>query len=136
MDQHTMKVSDLYDIAIFDISRDGEQWKKFLEFAARGNLYRYDFLNTCIIYEQYPEAEILLDFADWKKRGAMSGEVRLESQHSQSRCWEKLNMSTTSKVPVGEPCPGFGRSMMRMHLHSLISYFQRNIRQRIVLELQ
>lgn len=54
MDQHTMKVSDLYDIAIFDISRDGEQWKKFLEFAARGNLYRYDFLNTCIIYEQYP----------------------------------------------------------------------------------
>ena len=77
MDQHTMKVSDLYDIAIFDISRDGEQWKKFLEFAARGNLYRYDFLNTCIIYEQYPEAEILLDFADWKKarRYVRGGEI-------------------------------------------------------------
>ena len=49
MDQHTMKVSDLYDIAIFDISRDGEQWRKYLEFSARGNLYRFDFLNTCII---------------------------------------------------------------------------------------
>ena len=43
MDQHTMKVSDLYDIAIFDISRDGEQWRKYLEFSARGNLYRFDF---------------------------------------------------------------------------------------------
>ena len=30
MDQHTMKVSDLYDIAIFDISRDGEQCRKYL----------------------------------------------------------------------------------------------------------
>jgi len=134
MDQHTMKVSDLYDIAIFDISRDGEQWKKFLEFAARGNLYRYDFLNTCISNIQ--KRKFFWTLRTGKKRGAMSGEVRLESQHSQSRCWEELNMSTTSKVPVGEPCPGFGRSMMRMHLHSLISYFQRNIRQRIVLELQ
>lgn len=76
MDQHTMKVSDLYDIAIFDISRDGEQWKKYLEFSARGNLYRFDFLNTCIIYEQYPDAEILLGFTDWKKakRYVRSGE--------------------------------------------------------------
>ncbi len=77
MDQHTMKVSDLYDIAVFDISRDVEQWKKFLEFAARGNLYRFDFLNTCIIYEQYPEAEILLGFSDWKKarRYVRGGEI-------------------------------------------------------------
>ena len=77
MDQHTMKVSDLYDIAIFDISRDGEQWRKYLEFSARGNLYRFDFLNTCIIYEQYPEAEILLGFSDWKKakRYVRGGEI-------------------------------------------------------------
>lgn len=71
MDQHTMKVSDLYDIAIFDISRDGEQWRKYLEFSARGNLYRFDFLNTCIIYEQYPEAEILLGFSRLEESKAL-----------------------------------------------------------------
>ena len=77
MDQHTMRVSDLYDIAVFDISRNGEQWKKYLEFAARGNLYRFDFLNTCIIYEQYPKAEVLLGFSDWKraKRYVRGGEI-------------------------------------------------------------
>ncbi len=105
MDQHTMKVSDLYDIAIFDISRDGEQWKKFLEFAARGNLYRYDFLNTCIIYEQYPEAGNSFGLCGLEKarRYVRGGEI--ESQHSQSRCWEELNMSTTSKSTGGRTMP-------------------------------
>ena len=36
MDQHTMKVSDLYDIAIFDISRDGEQWRNIWSFLPGG----------------------------------------------------------------------------------------------------
>lgn len=77
LDQPHHEGTDLYDIAIFDISRDGEQWRKYLEFSARGNLYRFDFLNTCIIYEQYPEAEILLGFSDWKKakRYVRGGEI-------------------------------------------------------------
>ena len=77
MDQHTMKVSDLYDIAIYDITRDGEHWQKYLDFAARGNLYRFDFLNTCIIYEQMPDAELLMDFESWKKvkRYVRGGEI-------------------------------------------------------------
>ena len=132
MDQHTMKVSDLYDIAIFDISRDGEQWRKYLEFSARGNLYRFDFLNTCIIYEQYPEAEILLGFSDWKKAKRYVRAVRLESQHFPLRCWEVRSMSMISKAPAEGLCLGYGKSMKKMLLLLQRGYFQNNIRKKII----
>ena len=132
MDQHTMKVSDLYDIAIFDISRDGEQWRKYLEFSARGNLYRFDFLNTCIIYEQYPEAEILLGFSDWKKakRYVRGGEIGIATFPIEMLGGAQYVYDIKSTAEG--LCLGYGKSMKKMLLLLQRGYFQNNIRKKII----
>ena len=137
MDQHTMKVSDLYDIAIFDISRDGEQWRKYLEFSARGNLYRFDFLNTCIIYEQYPEAEILLGFSDWKKakRYVRGGEIGIatfpiEMLGGAQYVYDIKSTGGRLCPKSSAKCPGYGKLMKKMLLLSQRNCFQNNIRKK------
>lgn len=65
--KYIRRVSELYDIAVFDISRNLEKWVEFLEFSGRGNIYRFDFMNQCLVFEQRRDAEVLMDYDNWKK---------------------------------------------------------------------
>ena len=60
---HITKVKDLYEQTIRRISQNEENWKEFLRFA--GQLYQLDFLNTCMVYAQRPDAKILAGFDAW-----------------------------------------------------------------------
>lgn len=65
--KYIRRVSELYDIAAFDISRSLEKWVEFLEFSGRGNIYRFDFMNQCLVFEQKRDTEVLMDYDNWKK---------------------------------------------------------------------
>lgn len=65
--KYIRKVSEIYDIAAFDISRSLEKWVEFLDFSGRGNIYRFDFMNKCLVFEQKRDTEVLMDYDNWKK---------------------------------------------------------------------
>jgi hypothetical protein len=48
------------------ITRNDSEWKKFLSFS--GQLFKYDFYETVLIYNQRPDATIVADMDTWNKR--------------------------------------------------------------------
>lgn len=61
--EHITKVKDLYEQTVSMISQSEESWKDFLE--CMGRLYQLDFLNTCMVYAQRPDATVLAGFEQW-----------------------------------------------------------------------
>ena len=61
--EHITKVKDLYEQTVSMISQSEESWKDFLE--CMGRLYQLDFLNTCMVYVQRPDATVLAGFEQW-----------------------------------------------------------------------
>lgn len=63
--EHITKVKDLYEQTVQMISLSDDAWKEFL--ACMGRLYQLDFLNTCMVYAQRPDATVLAGFDEWMK---------------------------------------------------------------------
>lgn len=59
------KARALYDAAIRDVAKTEDAWKAVLELA--GRLYRYEFDNILMVYEQRPRATLVADYDTWKK---------------------------------------------------------------------
>ena len=59
------KARALYDAAIRDVAKTEDRWKSVLRLA--GRLYRYEFDNILMIYEQRPNATLVADYDTWKK---------------------------------------------------------------------
>jgi len=59
------KARALYDAAIRDVAKTEDAWKAVLELA--GRLYRYEFDNILMVYEQRPHATLVADYDTWKK---------------------------------------------------------------------
>ena len=61
--KHITKVRELYEETIHWISESGDSWKNFL--SCMGRLYQLDFLNTCMVYAQRPDASVLAGYDAW-----------------------------------------------------------------------
>ena len=61
--EHITKVKDLYERTVTMISESEENWREFLE--CMGRLYQLDYLNTCMVYAQRPDATVLAGFDEW-----------------------------------------------------------------------
>lgn len=61
--KHIVKVRELYEETIRWISESEDSWKSFL--SCMGRLYQLDFLNTCMVYAQRPDASILAGYDAW-----------------------------------------------------------------------
>ena len=59
------KARALYDAAIRDVAKTEDAWKAVLELT--GRLYRYEFDNILMVYEQRPRATLVADYDTWKK---------------------------------------------------------------------
>ncbi len=64
---YTTKVNNLYRQTIKRITESGDSWKDFLK--CKGRIYQMNFFNTCMIYAQRKEAEVLSSFDGWKRMG-------------------------------------------------------------------
>lgn len=60
---HITKVRELYEETLQWISESEDSWKSFL--SCMGRLYQLDFLNTCMIYAQRPDATVLAGYDAW-----------------------------------------------------------------------
>ncbi len=58
-------IQAMYDTAIGKVTRSVENWKHVLQMA--GTLYRFEFDNILLIYEQKPAATLVADYDTWKK---------------------------------------------------------------------
>ena len=54
---------ELYEETIHWISESEDSWKNFL--SCMGRLYQLDFLNTCMVYAQRPDASVLAGYDAW-----------------------------------------------------------------------
>lgn len=63
--KHITKVKELYEQTILWISESDQSWREFL--GCMGRLYQLDFLNTCMIYAQRPDASVLAAYEAWKE---------------------------------------------------------------------
>ena len=61
--KHITKVRELYEETIHWISESEDSWKNFL--FCMGRLYQLDFLNTCMVYAQRPDASVLAGYDAW-----------------------------------------------------------------------
>lgn len=61
--KHITKVRELYEETIHWISKSEDSWKNFL--SCMGRLYQLDFLNTCMVYAQRPDASVLAGYDAW-----------------------------------------------------------------------
>lgn len=61
--EYITKVKDLYERTVTMISESEENWREFLE--CMGRLYQLDYLNTCMVYAQRPDATVLAGFDEW-----------------------------------------------------------------------
>lgn len=61
--KHITKVRELYEETIHWISESEDSWKNFL--SCMGRLYQLDFLNTCMVYAQHPDASVLAGYDAW-----------------------------------------------------------------------
>ena len=61
--EHITKVKDLYERTVTMISESEENWREFLE--CMGRLYQLDYLNTCMVYAQRPDASVLAGYDAW-----------------------------------------------------------------------
>ncbi len=56
----------IFDDTIKQITSNGQDWKKFLRFS--GQLFKYDFFDKILIYNQRPDATIVADMDTWNKK--------------------------------------------------------------------
>lgn len=63
----TTNIMALYGEAIDTITKDGSRWAHFLDTAAR--IYKHNFLNQIIIYEQNPDVTACGTKAQWERFG-------------------------------------------------------------------
>lgn len=63
--KHITKIKELYEQTILWISESDESWKQFL--TCMGRLYQLDFLNTCMVYAQRPDATVLAGYEAWQE---------------------------------------------------------------------
>ena len=61
------RVQDIYDDGIRHLSGSPERWKEICALA--GQLYRYEFDNILMVYEQRPRSTLVADYDTWKKVG-------------------------------------------------------------------
>lgn len=59
------KARMIYDAAVENITKSGNAWKDICRMA--GQLYRYEFQNILLVYEQRPGATLVADYDTWKK---------------------------------------------------------------------
>lgn len=59
------KANMIYDAAVENITKSEDVWKDICRMA--GQLYRYEFQNILLIYEQRPGATLVADYDTWKK---------------------------------------------------------------------
>ena len=59
------KAKMIYDAAVENITKSEDVWKDICRMA--GQLYRYEFQNILLIYEQRPGATLVADYDTWKK---------------------------------------------------------------------
>ncbi len=56
----------LFDDTIVQITSSEQEWKKFLKFS--GQLFKYNFYDTVLIYNQRPDATMVADMVTWNKK--------------------------------------------------------------------
>ena len=56
----------IFDDTIVQITSSEQEWKKFLKFS--GQLFKYNFYDTVLIYNQRPDATMVADMATWNKK--------------------------------------------------------------------
>ncbi len=61
------RVQDIYDDGIRHLSGSPDRWKDICALA--GQLYRYEFDNIVMVYEQRPKSTLVADYDTWKKVG-------------------------------------------------------------------
>jgi hypothetical protein len=61
-----IKVKEIYDVILADITKDKHSWKSFLSFHAK--VHKHSFNNAVLIYAQKPEATLVADMSIWNKR--------------------------------------------------------------------
>ena len=61
-----IKVKEIYDVILADITKDKQSWKSFLSFHAK--VHKHSFNNAVLIYAQKPEATLVADMGIWNKR--------------------------------------------------------------------
>ncbi len=61
------RVQDIYDDGIRHLSGSPDRWKDICALA--GQLYRYEFDNIVMVYEQRPKSTLIADYDTWKKVG-------------------------------------------------------------------
>ena len=59
------KAKMIYDAAVENITKSEDVWKDICRMV--GQLYRYEFQNILLIYEQRPGATLVADYDTWKK---------------------------------------------------------------------
>lgn len=59
------KARMIYDAAVENITKSENVWKDICHMA--GQLYRYEFQNILLVYEQRPGATLVADYDTWKK---------------------------------------------------------------------
>lgn len=59
------KARMIYDAAVENITKSENVWKDICRMA--GQLYRYEFQNILLVYEQRPGATLVADYDTWKK---------------------------------------------------------------------
>lgn len=59
------KAKMIYDAAVENITKSEDVWKDICRMA--GQLYRYEFQNILLVYEQRPGATLVADYDTWKK---------------------------------------------------------------------
>ncbi len=58
--------NEIFDDTIKKITSNEQEWKKFLRFS--GQLFKYDFFDKILIYNQRPDATIVADMETWNKK--------------------------------------------------------------------
>ena len=56
----------IFDDTIVQITSSEQEWKKFLKFS--GRLFKYNFYDTVLIYNQRPDATMVADMTTWNKK--------------------------------------------------------------------
>lgn len=65
-----MKI-DALEKLVYDTAREinsGEKLEQFISFMGTGNMHHWSILNLLAIYAQKPDASLVVDFTQWKKR--------------------------------------------------------------------
>ena len=64
------EVKEIFDSVTKKITKDKEEWIKFLRFSA--GIYKYDFNSAVLIYAQRPDATMVADMITWNTKVGLS----------------------------------------------------------------